>query len=165
MQDMEQIYTQYFETVNKYLFCLTHNNDISEELTQETFYKAIKGIKKFNNEYKVSTWLCKIAKNTWIDYLRKEKKQKIVSIDDENSIEKIIFEKSFENSIDDKSEIISLYKYIHELEEDTREVFYLRLKGEFSFKEIGEILNKSEDWARLTFYRGKIKLKEAMNNK
>lgn len=60
--------------------------------------------------------------------------------------------------------MISLYKYIHELEEDTREVFYLRLKGEFSFKEIGEILNKSEDWARLTFYRGKIKLKEAMSD-
>ncbi len=58
-----------------------------------------------------------------------------------------------------------MYKYIHEFDEDTREVFYLRLKGELSFKEIGEILNKSENWARLTFYRGKIKLKEVMNNK
>jgi len=162
---LEELYKEYSKLVFYYLNDLCRDYDVAEELTQETFYKAIKGIKKFNNEYKVSTWLCKIAKNTWIDYLRKEKKQKIVSIDDENSIEKIIFEKSFENSIDDKSEIISLYKYIHELEEDTREVFYLRLKGEFSFKEIGEILNKSEDWARLTFYRGKIKLKEAMNNK
>ena len=91
--------------------------------------------------------------------------QETFSIDDENFIEKVIFEKSFEENIEDKSEIINLYKYIHKLDEDTREVFYLRLKGELSFKEIGEILDKSEDWARLTFYRGKIKLKEAMNKK
>lgn len=163
---MEELYKEYSKFVYNYLNSLCGDYNIAEELTQETFYKAIKGIKKFNYEYKTSTWLCQIAKNTWIDYLRKEKKQKFISIiDDENSIEKMIFEKSFEDTIEDKSEIISLYKYIHGLDEDTREVFYLRLKGELNFKEIGEILNKSENWARLTFYRGKIKLKEVMNNK
>ena len=148
-----------------YLNSLSGNSDIAEELTQETFYKAIKGIKKFNYECKISTWLCKIAKNTWNDYLRKEKNQANYSIDDENFIEKMIFEQSFEDNINNKLEKISLYKYIHGLDEDTREVFYLRLKGELSFKEIGEILNKSEEWARLVYYRGKIKLKEVMNNK
>ena len=93
---MEELYKEYSKLVFYYLNDLCRDYDVAEELTQETFYKAIKGIKKFNNEYKVSTWLCKIAKNTWIDYLRKEKKQKIVSIDDENSIEKIIFEKSLD---------------------------------------------------------------------
>lgn len=161
---MDELYKEYSKLVFYYLNSLSGNSDIAEELTQETFYKAIKGINKFNNECKISTWLCRIAKNTWNDYLRKEKSQKTFSIDDENFIDKIIFEKSFEDNIDDKSEIINLYKYIHDLDEDTREVFYLRLKGELSFKDIGEILNKSEDWARLTFYRGKIKLKEAMNN-
>ena len=162
---MDKLYKKYSKLVFYYLNSLSGDSYIAEELTQETFYKAIKGINKFNNECKISTWLCKIAKNTWNDYLRKERLQGTFSIDDENFIEKMIFEKSFEDDIDDKSERISLYKYIHELDEDMREVFYLRLKGELSFKEIGEILNKSEDWARLTFYRGKIKLKEVMNNK
>lgn len=162
---MDELYKEYSKLVFYYLNSLSGNSYIAEELTQETFYRAIKGITKFNNECKISTWLCKIAKNTWNDYLRKEKFPKTFSIDDENFIEKIILEESFEDNIEDKSQIISLYKYIHKLDEDTREVFYLRLKGELSFKEIGEILDKSEDWARLTFYRGKIKLKEAMNNK
>lgn len=162
---MEELYKKYSKLVFYYLNSRCGNYDIAEELTQETFYKAIKGINKFNNEYKISTWLCQIAKNTLIDYLRKEKNQKFISINDENFIERTIFDESFEDTLVNKSEIISLYKYIHELDEDTREVFYLRLKGELSFREIGEILNKSEDWARLTFYRGKIKLKEVMNNK
>ena len=162
---MDELYKKYSKYIFYYLNSLSEDVYIAEELTQETFYKAIKGINKFNNDCKISTWLCKIAKNTWNDYLRKSKLQKNFSIDDENFVEKMIFEQSFEDNVEDKSEIISLYKYIHELDEDTREVFYLRLKGELSFKEIGEILDKSEDWARLTFYRGKIKLKEAMNNK
>lgn len=162
---MDELYKEYSKLVFYYLNSLSGNSYIAEELTQETFYRAIEGITKFNNECKISTWLCKIAKNTWNDYLRKEKFPKTFSIDDENFIEKIILEESFEDNIEDKSQIISLYKYIHKLDEDTREVFYLRLKGELSFKEIGEILDKSEDWASLTFYRGKIKLKEAMNNK
>lgn len=162
---MDEVYKKYSKMVFYYLNSLSGNSDIAEELTQETFYKAIKGIKKFNYECKISTWLCKIAKNTWNDYLRKEKNQANYSIDDENFIEKMIFEQSFEDNINNKLEKISLYKYIHGLDEDTREVFYLRLKGELSFKEIGEILNKSEEWARLVYYRGKIKLKEVMNNK
>ncbi len=161
---MDELYKKYSKLVYNYLNSLSGNTSIAEELTQETFYKAIKGINKFNNECKISTWLCKIAKNAWNDYLRKERSQNLVSINYEDYIEKIIFEKSFEEKIEDKSEIISLYKYIHTLDENTREVFYLRLKGELSFKEIGEILNKSEDWSRLTFYRGKIKLKEAMKD-
>ena len=81
MQDMEQIYTQYFETVNKYLFCLTHNNDISEELTQETFYKAVKKIDTYKGECKMSVWLCQIAKNLWYDYCKKNKK--VISVEEE----------------------------------------------------------------------------------
>ena len=77
MQDMEQIYKEYFETVNKYLFCLTHNSDISEELTQETFYRAVKSIDKFKGNCKMSVWLCQIAKNLWYNELKKNKKLKM----------------------------------------------------------------------------------------
>ena len=71
MQHVEEIYVEYFDTVNRYLFCLTHNNDISEELTQETFCRAVKKIDTYNGECKISVWLCQIAKNLWYDYCRK----------------------------------------------------------------------------------------------
>ena len=156
MQDMEQIYTQYFETVNKYLFCLTHNNDISEELTQETFYKAVKKINTYKGECKISVWLCQIAKNLWYDYCKKNKK--VISVEEE-LLESYSTDTTEERVIlnDEK---ISLFRKIQKLDEKTREVIYLRITGELSFKEIGIILNKTENWARVTFYRGKNQLKE-----
>ena len=156
MQDMEQIYTQYFETVNKYLFCLTHNNDISEELTQETFYKAVKKIDTYKGECKMSVWLCQIAKNLWYDYCKKNKK--VISVEEE-------LLGSYSNDTTEErvilnDEKISLFRKIQKLDEKTREVIYLRITGELTFKEIGIILNKTENWARVTFYRGKNQLKE-----
>ena len=155
MQDIEQIYKEYFETVNKYLFCLTQNNDISEELTQETFYRAVKKINTYRGECKISVWLCQIAKNLWYDYCRKNKKlmneDEIFNIQEMNTLEEKVI------SNDEK---ISLYKKMQNLDEKTREVMYLRITGELSFKEIGVILNKTENWARVTFYRGKNRLKE-----
>ena len=99
--------------VYNYLKSLCNNCDIAEELTQETFYKAIKGIDKFNNECKVSTWLCKIAKNTWIDFLRKKEKENFISIDNEEVIQNFFSSKSIKNNIEDSEDIINLYKYIH----------------------------------------------------
>lgn len=160
MQDMEQIYEEYFETVYKYLFCLTNNNDISEELTQETFYKAVKKIATYKGECKISVWLCQIAKNIWYDSLRRNKKIKFVE-------EKYLFNlqetQPIEEQVISSNEKMSLYKKMQLLDEKTREVMYLRITGELSFKEIGIILNKTENWARITFYRGKNKLKEVQD--
>lgn len=157
MQDIEKIYEEYFETVNKYLFCLTHNNDISEELTQETFYKAVKKIDTYKGECKMSAWLCKIAKNLWYDQCRKNKKFVDTKEDELLNIKAL---NTLEEQVIAKDEKISLYKKMQCLDEKTREVMYLRITGELSFKEIGIILNKTENWARVTFYRGKNKLKE-----
>ena len=157
MQDMEQIYEQYFETVNKYLFCLTHNNDISEELTQETFCKAVQKIDTFKGECKMSVWLCQIAKNLWYDQCRKNKK--IVNTEEMDLLNGQALN-TLEEQIISNDEKISLYKKMQKLDEKTREVMYLRITGELSFKEIGIILNKTENWARVTFYRAKNQLKE-----
>lgn len=157
MQNIEKIYEEYFETVNKYLFCLTHNNDISEELTQETFYKAVKKIDTYKCECKMSAWLCQIAKNLWYDQCRKNKKfvdkreEELLNVQALNTLEEYVIA---------NDEKISLYKKMQYLDEKTREVMYLRITGELTFKEIGIILNKTENWARVTFYRGKNKLKE-----
>ena len=153
MQNMEKIYEEYFETVNKYLFCLTRNYDIAEELTQETFYRAVKKIGTYRGNCKISVWLCQIAKNLWYDQCRKNKK--IVNKDfDLLEIEA----QNIEDEVISNEEKIILYKRMQKLDEKTREVIYLRITGELSFKEIGDILNKSENWARVTFYRGKQKI-------
>lgn len=157
MQNIEEIYKEYFNAINKYLFCLTNNKDISEELTQETFYKAVQKIDKYKEEYDISAWLCKIAKNLWYDQCRKNKKlkvlaeEKLIDIEDINELEKKIIL---------KEEKIGLYKKMQNIDETSREVIYLRITGELTFKEIGIILNKTENWARTTFYRAKQKLKE-----
>ena len=159
---MEEIYEKYSAIVYNYLCGLTHNIELSKELTQETFYSAIKGIQNFKNECSINVWLCQIAKNKFKDYLIKSKKLKFMPFDD--NVEIPLVEDNVESLINEKDEIIQLYKKIHKLDEKTREVFYLRIKGELSFKQIGEILDKSEEWARITFYRGKIKLKEDFKN-
>ena len=159
MQNMDEIYEECFETVYKYLFCLTHNSDISEELTQETFYRAVKKIDTYNGKCKISVWLCQIAKHLWYNQCRKNKR--IVDTDETFDIED---PQNLEEQFIAGEEKVLLYKKMQNLDEKTREVMYLRITGELSFKEIGEILGKSENWARVTFYRGKSKLKEVDGN-
>ena len=159
MQNMDEIYEECFETVYKYLFCLTHNSDISEELTQETFYRAVKKIDTYNGKCKISVWLCQIAKHLWYNQCRKNKR--IVDTDETFDIED---PQNLEEQFIAGEEKVLLYKKMQNLDEKTREVMYLRITGELSFKEIGEILGKTENWARVTFYRGKSKLKDVDGN-
>ena len=156
-EQIETIYKEYFQTVYKYLICLTHNEDIAEELTQETFYKAIQKINTFKNNCKISIWLCQIAKNLWYDELKKNKKIKDISEDEYFSIQIMT---DFEDKIISEENRKILYQRIRNLNEQTRKVIYLRIIGDLSFKEIGSILGKTENWARTTFYRGKEKLRE-----
>ena len=157
---MEEIYKKYSKLVYNYLYRLTKNIELSEELMQETFYSAIKGINKFKGNCKISVWLCQIAKNKWRDYLNKSKKIQLTSLSDD--IEFLINTDYYFEDISDKDEIIQLYNNINKLDESVREVFYLRIKGELSFKEIAEITGKSEEWARVNFYRGKMRIKEEL---
>lgn len=157
MQNIEKIYEEYFEMVKKYLFCLTRNNDIAEDLTQETFYKAVKKINTFKENCKISVWLCQIAKNLWYDELRK--KQKIQNIEEEELFTLSSLEQT-EHTVIANENKIELYRRLQKLNPLTREIIYLRITGELSFKEIADILNKTETWARVTCYRGIQKLKE-----
>lgn len=159
---MEEIYKEYSKIVYCYLLSLTNNTEIAEDLMQSTFYSAVKNLNKFRNEASMKTWLCKIAKNKWLDYYKKLKKCKETNIDDIN--DKLLIEKSFEDDYADKEEVLYLYKKINMLDEISKEVIYLRIRAELKFKEIGLIMGKSEEWARITFYRAKIKLKEDFNN-
>ncbi len=155
MQNIEEIYKMHSNTVYKYLFCLTDNEDLSEELTQETFAIAVKEINKFKGECKVSVWLCQIAKHLWYKELKKKKInipiQEIENLQETKTVEDIVFEK------EDK---LKLFKDIQKLDEKSRELIYLRMIGNLDFTEIGEILGKTANWARVNFYRAKQKIRE-----
>lgn len=152
-QKMEKIYEDNAKAVYKYLFCLTHDVDISEELTQETFYQATKGIEGFREECKISVWLCQIAKRLWYKELKRKKEVPLSEMTEE-----IASFEHIENEYLFNIEKVELFRMLHQFDENTREVMYLRLAGELSFAEIGNILGKTENWARVTFYRGKQKL-------
>ncbi len=158
MQNIEQIYKQYCNTIYKYLFCLTHNEDIAEDLTQETFAIAVKEINKFKGDCKISVWLCQIAKHLWYKQLKKGKKNENISM--EELKEEIPSNETIEDIVCKKEEKIKLFKDIQKLDEQAREVIYLRMVGNLNFIEIGEILGKTPNWARVTFYRAKQKIKE-----
>ena len=156
---MNEIYQQYANSVYRFLLSKTRNEDIAEELTQETFYQAIRSINKFDGSCKLSTWLFGIAKNQYFNYSRKnpilqdvsEYEEKLKS--NENVDEKII--SSFER--------VDMIRALHECKEPYREVLYQRLFGNLSFREIGDVLGKSENWARVTYYRGKEQLKKEID--
>ena len=156
MQDIEKIYNEHFQMVFKYVFCMTSDSDLSEELTQETFYQAIKTYDNFRGDSKVSTWLCQIAKNLWRKEYKRRKQHDALPIDALS--DEIPCRENIEQEIWDGQSKLDLYKRIQNLDEKMREVMYLRLTGELSFREIGEILKKNETWARVTFYRGKQRM-------
>lgn len=158
MQDMTEIYIKYSKIVYKYIFCLTKNEDTAEEITQDTFLVAVKNIDKFKGECKISTWLCQIAKYLWYKELRKVKKVKFEEL--EKLKESDIFIETVEENIIRKEEKIELLKKLQKLDEKTRNVMNLRLFVNLNYEEIGLVLNKSANWARVTFFRGKEKLKE-----
>ena len=141
MQDIDEIYKKYGEIVYKYIFCLTGNEDTAEEITQETFLVAIKDIKKFRGDCKVSTWLCQISKYIWYKKLKKDKLRKEIPLDiSQNSLG---IENSIEENFCNKEQKIQLFKKLQKLDEDTKNVMYLRIFGNFEYSEIAEIMNKT----------------------
>lgn len=154
MLDMDVIYREYAKTVFGYLVTLCHEEHTAEELTQETFYQAVKSSGKYDGTCKVSTWLCQIAKHLWYQELDK-RRRKGTSVLEEEPVSK---EKDVEENLCLKEEKMELFKKVHILNETAKEVVLLRLTGAFSFREIGDIFGKNENWARVTFYRAKQKI-------
>lgn len=134
--------------------CLTGDSNLSEELTQETFYKAYKSINTFEGKCKMSVWLCQIAKNSYYSYCKKQKHRSSEQLDD-NMVAHIDIQEQFLHS----QNHITLHKILHTLEDPYKEVFTLKVFGELSYKDISEIFGKSESWARVTYYRAKEKIK------
>lgn len=158
--NFEEIYCKYYKSIYRYLVAITKEVNIAEEIAQETFFKALKNIDKYNPNKKMLTWLCEIAKNTYFSEYKKNKKFQKLS---ESEIElEIDNEQNIVDKIIDNENNSEILKILHKLEEPYKEVFTLRVYGELSFKQIGEIFDKSENWARVTYYRSKLKIKESL---
>lgn len=151
----EDIYERYAQTVYRFLFSLTGEADISEELTQETFYQALRSMDTYRGESSPQVWLCAIAKRLWYKELERRKRNTQM---DETTLANIAVSDDVEKGYENREDRVALYRAMQRLDADTREVIHLRLAGDFSFREIGDILGQSEVWARVRFYRGKEKL-------
>ena len=156
--DFEQVYSEYFPRVYRYLLSLCSDPSLAEELAQDTFFRAIEHSDTFRGECRLSVWLCQIAKNCWLSHVRKEKRK--VSYDDAGEAAD---PGNMEESLAKKDNAFQIHKRLHALPEPYREVFSLRIFAELSFAQIGGLFGKTEGWARVTYYRAKQKLREDLS--
>lgn len=154
MKDFEKIYSEYYDAVFQYVLSLCKDEALAEEITQEAFFKALKSIDTFRGECKLSVWLCQIAKNTFYTVNKRQQRQA------DYPLEQIPDRASIEKTICDKEDAFQIHKLLHKLEEPYKEVFWMRTFGELSFRDIALLFGKTENWARVTYHRAKMKIKE-----
>lgn len=158
--DFNKVYEQHAELVYRFLLRLCGDAHLAEDLMQDTFLKAMQSVDSFDNRCKFTTWLCQIAKNTYFDNLRKKKNHPMEELPDD-----LDSGQSFEEQVLDNESALEIRKLIHRLPEPYKEVFLLRFYGELSFREIGEVFEKSEGWGRVTYLRSREMLKAYLNRK
>ena len=156
-RDMNEIYRRHAQTVYRFLLSQCRDADLAEELTAETFYQAVRSIGRYDGSCKVSVWLCQIAKHLWYQHLRKRRTEEPLPEDG-------LPGPSAEEDTLARQGHLDLLRRIHDLPPNTREVVYLRAFGGLSFREIGDVLGRTETWARVTFYRGKEALRKGDEN-
>ena len=159
MEEFEEIYLKYAIPVKKYAMTLCGDENTADDITAETFFKALKKIDSYDGSCKLLTWLCTIAKNTYLDFLKKKKALPLYEaenmVSSEDSPERAVLK------IEDR---LKFFRLIQNLDNEAKDVVYLRIFGELSFREIGDILGESENWARVLFYRTKVKMKGMIDN-
>lgn len=151
--DFEQIYSTYFKSVYRYIWKLSGDEHIAEEITSETFLKAMKSIGDFRGECDMRVWICQIAKNTYYSYLKKNHR---TSSADETELQSIADPDAFiEEQIEIQEEALQIREILHTMPDPYKEVFMWRVFGELSFKEIGALYSKTDNWACVTYHRAR----------
>ena len=154
---MEQLYQENAKIVYHYLWSLCHDKTLAEDLTQETFLRAYQSLERYDKSCKLSTWLCQIAKHLYYQWLAKHKREIPAELPKQQECQN---PRPEETAIS-RLELLDIFKEMQRLPSQMREVLYLRISADLSFREIGEILGRSENWARVNFYRGKERLSKA----
>ena len=155
MTGFEKIYREHFGTVYKYLLHLCRNASLADELAQETFFRAMRSLDKFDGRCQVDVWLCQIAKNAFYSYYRKHKNT-------ENVLPEIDSGLSVEGAVLDHEQAMAIYEKLHDLNEPYMEVFMLRLFGGLEYAQIAKLFQKTEGWARVIYHRAKMTLTKSI---
>ena len=160
MDEFDEICRRCTPVVYRFLLSLCKDASLADELTAETFYQAYLHIDTFRGNCRVESWLCQIAKNTLYDHLKKQKKQLLG--DEKLEEAEIDGGELLEEKLAQRSQAMEIHKVLHRLSEPYKEVFSLRTFGELKFSEIGMLFGKSENWARVTYYRARVKIREEL---
>ncbi len=152
MSDFQGVYDLYFKDVYKYALSLSRDPDLAEEITQETFFKALRKIDSFRGQCRLYVWLCQIAKNTYYTHSLHQSR--------ETPVPGAVSQEDLEENLLNKESAFEIHKILHRLPEPYKEVFSLRIFGQLSFRQIGELFGKTESWARVTYHRARLKIKE-----
>ena len=156
--DVEQLYKLYYIRVYSYVLGMVRNPWEAEEITQEAFVKATLSKKTYKGESGEFTWLCSIAKNLCMDFFREEQRRGDLSNESQ-----IPAPSNMEEDFIRRAASFEIHKILHELKDPYKEVFELRVFGELSFAEISKIFGKTESWARVTYHRARLKIKERID--
>ncbi|MCI8530181.1 MAG: sigma-70 family RNA polymerase sigma factor [Lachnospiraceae bacterium] len=148
---MEEIYKRYSQIVFHFLYARCGDGELAEDLMQETFLKALEAIDTFDGSCKMSTWLCQIGKHLLYQHWEKSNRAKLEMLEEEMKASN-----DTEKEVMFKMELTDVWDILQTLPTDMRKVIELRALSDMSYKEIGGMLGKSENWARVTFYRGKM---------
>ena len=162
MTDFEKVYKEYFNDVYLYIKRLSGDEHIAEDITSETFFKALKSIDNFRGECEIRVWLCQIAKNSYYTYIKKN--SKIQDVEEAELINLPDNKNNVENEVQSKLQAFAIQKVLHEIDEPYREVFMWRVYADLSFKEIAGIFNKNENWACVTYHRARKLIKERLES-
>ncbi len=158
--DYEKLYTAYYMQVYSYILSIARNRELAEEITHNTFYKAVTAKSGFKAKSDELTWLCSIAKHLYYDEMRKGKRTADIS-----EAAELPSDENIAQSVADSDMAFRIHLVLHRLDEPYKEVFQLRVFGELSYAQIAEIFGKSETWARVTYHRAKLKIQERMKEK
>lgn len=158
--DYEKLYKSYYMQVYSYTISLAKNRELAEEITQNTFYKAVSTTSQFKGGSNELTWLFSIAKNIYYDEMRNSQR-----IADMSEISELPSDENIERSVADSDMVFRIHLVLHRLDEPYKEVFQLRVFGELSFKQIATIFGKTETWARVTYHRARLKIQERIDGK
>ncbi|MGM0842832.1 MAG: RNA polymerase sigma factor [Bacillota bacterium] len=159
MTQLEDIYNTYFKDVFLYVYSLSGDKHISEDITSETFIKALSSLDSFRGNSDIRVWLCQIAKNSYYSYLRKKK-----SFVDFESVPESASGDNVEQEIATSEASVKVHEMIQNLKEPYKKVLTLRLFGELSFKQIGKLFGKSDNWACVTYHRAREKVKARLGD-
>lgn len=160
MYDFESIYRDYFEDVFRYTRSLTLDENRAEELTEETFFRAMRSLSSFRGDCEIRIWLCRIAKNLYLSDQKKRNRY----IEEEPGDE-LADGTDFIAEFTDHETALEIHRILHRMEEPYKEIFSLRVFGDISFREIGDLFGKSEHWACVTYHRAREKLRKELTQK